>query len=81
MRQKPPVPRYCVPNNAVHYSWTYFEKGGAEEQRELLVRWAHHMNHTPMVHHLVARGRKNMCGGLVGGGITSKGDNLHLSKM
>lgn len=68
MRRQPPVPRYCVPNNAVHYNWTYFEKGGAEEQRELLVRWAQRMNHTPMVHHLVARGRKNMCGGLVGGG-------------
>jgi hypothetical protein len=60
---------YCITHNVgpdvdvVHYSWTYFEKGGAQEQREQLVRWAQRMNRRPMVHHLVARGLKNTCGG------------------
>ncbi|KAL3806675.1 hypothetical protein ACHAXA_003450 [Cyclostephanos tholiformis] len=60
---------YCVTHNVgfdvdvVHYSWTYFEKGGAEEQREQLIRWAQHMGRRPMVHHLVARGLRNTCNG------------------
>ena len=60
---------YCITHNVdpdvdvVHYSWTYFEKSGAEEQREQLVRWAQRMNRRPMVHHLVARGLKNTCNG------------------
>ena len=58
---------FCVAQNLspdvdiIHYSWTYFEKGGAEEQREQLVRWAQHMPRRPMVHHLVARGKANTC--------------------
>ena len=58
---------FCVTQNLspdvdiIHYSWTYFEKGGAEEQREQLVRWAQHMPRRPMVHHLVARGKANTC--------------------
>lgn len=58
---------FCVTQNLspdvdiVHYSWTYFEKGGAEEQREQLVRWAQRMPRRPMVHHLVARGEANTC--------------------
>jgi hypothetical protein len=46
----------------IHYSWTYFEKGGAEIQRESLIRWGQRMQHRPMVHHLVARGQANVCG-------------------
>ena len=42
---------------------TYFEKDGAEEQREQLVRWGQAMPRQPMVHHLVARGKKNTCEG------------------
>lgn len=58
---------FCVTQNLspdvdiIHYSWTYFEKGGAEEQREQLVRWAQLMPRRPMVHHLVARGKANTC--------------------
>lgn len=58
---------FCVTQNLspdvdiIHYSWTYFEKGGAEEQREQLVRWAQRMPRRPMVHHLVARGKANTC--------------------
>ena len=47
----------------VHYSWTYFEKGGPEVQREQLIRWAQVMPKRPMVHHLVARGKSNTCEG------------------
>ena len=58
---------FCITQNLspdvdiIHYSWTYFEKGGAEEQREQLVRWAQRMPRRPMVHHLVARGKANTC--------------------
>lgn len=58
---------FCVTQNLspdvdiIHYSWTYFEKEGAEEQREQLVRWAQRMPRRPMVHHLVARGKANTC--------------------
>ena len=60
---------FCITQNVspdvdvVHYSWTYFEKEGAEEQREQLIRWSQRMDRRPMVHHLVARGLKNTCNG------------------
>jgi hypothetical protein len=60
---------FCITQNVspdvdvVHYSWTYFEKEGAEEQREQLIRWSQRMERRPMVHHLVARGLKNTCNG------------------
>lgn len=60
---------FCITHNVspdvdiVHYSWTYFEKEGAEEQREQLIRWSQRMERRPMVHHLVARGLKNTCNG------------------
>lgn len=60
---------FCVTHNVspdvdvVHYSWTYFEKDQPEVQRESLIRWAQHMARRPMVHHLVARGKKNTCEG------------------
>ena len=47
----------------IHYSWTYFEKGNPEVQREQLIRWAQVMPKRPMVHHLVARGKSNTCEG------------------
>ena len=63
------IPTYCITHNVspqvdiVHYSWTYFETDGAKEQREHLLRWAQRMDRRLMVHHLVARGLKNMCNG------------------
>ena len=60
---------FCITHNVspnvdiIHYSWTYFEKGGAEVQRESLIRWGQRMEHRPMVHHLVARGKANTCEG------------------
>eukprot|EP00804_Cyclotella_cryptica_P011795 CCRYP_011369-RB/>CCRYP_011369-RB protein AED:0.32 eAED:0.32 QI:174/1/1/1/0.83/0.71/7/1198/743 len=58
---------FCITHNVspnvdiIHYSWTYFEKGGAEVQREQLIRWGQKMQRRPMVHHLVARGKANTC--------------------
>lgn len=49
--------------DVVHYSWTYFEKRGAEEYREQLVRWAQRMERQPLVAHLVAGGKRNTCDG------------------
>lgn len=60
---------YCITHNVspdvdiIHYSWTYFEKETPEIQREQLIRWASTMERRPMVHHLVARGKKNTCDG------------------
>lgn len=60
---------YCITHNIspnadiIHYSWTYFEKERAEEQREQLIRWGQRMQRRPMVHHLVARGKSNTCEG------------------
>jgi len=60
---------FCITHNVspkvdiIHYSWTYFERETPEVQREQLIRWAQHMERRPMVHHLVARGKKNTCDG------------------
>ncbi|KAL7534350.1 hypothetical protein ACHAXR_005816 [Thalassiosira sp. AJA248-18] len=60
---------FCITPNVspdvdiIHYSWTYFEKVTPELQREQLIRWAQHMERRPMVHHLIARGKKNTCAG------------------
>ncbi|KAL9182502.1 hypothetical protein ACHAXT_013154 [Thalassiosira profunda] len=60
---------FCITHNVspdvdiIHYSWTYFEKEQPEIQREQLVRWAQRMERRPLVHHLVARGKKNTCSG------------------
>ncbi|KAL7464184.1 hypothetical protein ACHAXS_004519 [Conticribra weissflogii] len=60
---------FCITHNVspdvdiIHYSWTYFEKGGAENARESLIRWGQQMPRRPMVHHLVARGKANTCEG------------------
>ncbi|KAL7543187.1 hypothetical protein ACHAWF_007333, partial [Thalassiosira exigua] len=60
---------FCITHNLspdvdiIHYSWTYFEKRNPGVQREQLVRWAQRMHRRPMVHHLVARGKKNTCSG------------------
>ena len=58
---------FCITHNVspnvdiIHYSWTYFEKGGAEVQRESLIRWGQRMQHRPRVHHYVAKGDANSC--------------------
>mmetsp|Transcript_17726 Transcript_17726/g.35564 ORF Transcript_17726/g.35564 Transcript_17726/m.35564 type:complete len:989 (+) Transcript_17726:49-3015(+) len=60
---------FCITHNVspdvdiIHYSWTYFEHGGAEKARESLIRWGQQMPKRPMVHHLVARGKANTCEG------------------
>ena len=60
---------FCITHNVspnvdiIHYSWTYFERETPEVQREQLIRWAQYMERRPMVHHLVARGKKNTCDG------------------
>ena len=47
---------YCVRQNVspdvdiVHYSWTYFEHGGAHKEHENLVRWTQMLPKQPPVH-------------------------------